>query len=310
MAIKCSLLGHKFSGTEVEEEREEQGSEVVITIEEVEVCERCGKRRVVSENKEVTSLAASDEGDPDTETEPGSESTAESDPAAETAEPDAQAPPPGPNMGAAEDDAELLDAGGDGDDAATVDDEPEPEPEPDIATAGETGVEDEPTGEDDGAVILDDDDEPEREPGEWPEDEAAPEDEAEPEPEAIERAATEAVEDTEEPEPAAESAETEEWPDEYGYEEESAKAPEVDWPEEDEGDDEEWEPGESLTQRVDSDVEPAGAATVTVPEGEFYCPECGFTTLVEESSLRAGDFCPSCHRGSLEHRAEDATRKE
>ena len=308
MAIKCSLLGHKFSGTEVEEEREEQGSEVVITIEEVEVCERCGKRRVVSENKEVTSLAASDEGESDAESESPPEPAAEPEPEAEAAETDAQAPPPGPDMSAAEDDAELLDAGGDSDDAATADDEPEPEPEPDIATAGETGVEDEPAAEDDGAVILDDDEEDEREPGEWPEDEAAPEAETEPEPEAIEQAATEAVEDSEEP--ATESAETEEWPDEYGYEEESAKAPEVDWPEEDEGDGEEWEPGESLTQRIDSDVEPAGAATVTVPEGEFYCPECEFTTLVEESSLRAGDFCPSCRRGSLEHRAEDATRKE
>jgi ssDNA-binding Zn-finger/Zn-ribbon topoisomerase 1 len=313
MGIKCSLLGHKFSGTEVEEEREEQGSEVVITIEEVEVCERCGKRRVVSENKEVTSLAASEEGEPDAEADPAAASAPEPEPdEPEAAETDAQAPPPGPDMNTAEDDAELLDAGGDGADTTTDDESaPGPEPEPDIATAGETGVEDEPTAEDDGAVILDDnDEEPEREPGEWPEDESAPEAESEPDPETIEQAATEAVEDSEDPEPAAGQAETEEWPDEYGYEEESATAPEVDWPEEDEGDGEDWEPGESLTQRIDSDVEPAGAATVTVPEGEFYCPECEFTTLVEESSLRAGDFCPSCHRGSLEHRAEDATRKE
>ncbi|RXK46304.1 DUF7093 family protein [Halorientalis pallida] len=310
MAIKCSLLGHKFSGTEVEEEREEQGSEVVITIEEVEICDRCGKRRVVSENKEVTSLATS--GETDAGAESGSPPEATPEPAPDepgTAE-TGSGPAPGPDMSAAEDDAELLDAGGDGADTATGDDgsdpatEPESEPEPDIATAGETEVDDEPTAGDDGAVILDDE-EPEREPGEWPEEDASAD---EPDPETIERAATEAVGDSEEP--AAEDAETEEWPDEYGYEEESAKAPEVDWPEEDEGDGEEWEPGESLTQRIDSDVEPAGAATVTVPEGEFYCPECEFTTLVEESSLRAGDFCPSCQRGSLVHRAEDATRKE
>jgi len=43
---------------------------------------------------------------------------------------------------------------------------------------------------------------------------------------------------------------------------------------------------------------------LTVPEGEFHCPECEFTTAVESSSLRAGDFCPECHRGALEHRAD------
>ena len=56
MGIKCSLLGHRFAETEVTEEREEQGSEVVVTIREVEQCDRCGAERVVSENKEVTSL--------------------------------------------------------------------------------------------------------------------------------------------------------------------------------------------------------------------------------------------------------------
>jgi len=102
-----------------------------------------------------------------------------------------------------------------------------------------------------------------------------------------------------------------EWPDEYGYEEESAAAPEVEWPEENTGDEEDWEPSENLTERIDAaEVEPAGAATATVPEGEFACPECGFRTSVEESSLRAGDFCPECRRAALEHRSDGETRKE
>jgi len=56
MGIKCSLFGHTFGEATVERDREEQGSEVVITIREVESCTRCGEIRVVSENKEVTSL--------------------------------------------------------------------------------------------------------------------------------------------------------------------------------------------------------------------------------------------------------------
>ena len=305
MAIKCSLLGHRFDGTEVEEEREEQGSEVVITIEEIEICDRCGERRVISENKEVTSLAASDQAESAPEPEPDSEPDAEPDLAESSGGDTGSEPAPGPDMDAAEDDAELLDAGGDTTDTATV---AEPDPEPDIATAGGTPVDDEPTAEDDGAVILGDDETPEREPGEWPEGAAPPEDEAEPGPEAIEGATTEAV--GESGDATVEDAGTDEWPDEYGYEEQSTNAPAVDWPEADDGGGEGWEPDENLTQRIDSDVEPAGTATVTVPEGEFYCPECEFTTLVEASSLRAGDFCPSCHRGNLEHRSEDATRKE
>ncbi|WP_336000956.1 DUF7093 family protein [Halorientalis halophila] len=310
MAIKCSLLGHKFDGTQVEEEREEEGSEVVITIKEVEICDRCGKRRVVSENKEVTSLAASSGADADAAPEPddaAGEEVADAGVDAETA------PSPGPDMTAAEDDAELLETSDDADDApagGAADPDgssaSDPDPDPDIPTAGEPAVDDDgPSAEDDDAVILDDD-EPERDPGEWPEDEAAPDEEAEPS--ADEDSEDAAAEETEVLTGDAESG-TEEWPDEYGYEEESAKAPEVDWPEEDESDDE-WEPSENLTQRIDADVEPAGAATVTVPDGEFHCTECDFTTLVEESSLRAGDFCPSCRRGTLEHRAEDATRKE
>lgn len=89
------------------------------------------------------------------------------------------------------------------------------------------------------------------------------------------------------------------------------------WPDDDEEEavDEEWVPDTtSVTETgteglpsVESEqptLERPGQAA-SVPEGEFHCPECGFTTDVESSSLREGDFCPECHRGALEHSTED-----
>ncbi|MFD1587764.1 hypothetical protein ACFR9U_12280 [Halorientalis brevis] len=302
MGIKCSLLGHDFSGSKVEEEREEQGSEVLITIKEVETCDRCGKQRVVSENKEVTSLEAAEDAAADDaeEIEDATDDDAE--------EPETGSSPSGvtptPDIDAAEDDAELIGEAEDEDEAPASDDsdaEQEPDHQPDPATTGEDEPDQSVTAADDDAVILgdDDDDEPDREPGEWPDDEPDHGVEADAESEST-------AEQNEE-----ETTTTEEWPDEFGHDEATKTAPEVEWPEEDEPAKSEWEPTENLTKQIDgADVEPAGSAAITVPEGEFECPECGFRTSVEESSLRAGDFCPDCHRGSLEHRAEDQTRKE
>ena len=292
MAIKCSLLGHQFTETEVEEERVEEGSEVVITVREVETCERCGKERVVAENKEVTSIAV--EGT--TGTGPDAADEAAGTPA------DVGRDDAGPNVDAAEDDAEFVGGGeSDGDDAATAG-----QRDVDVMTDAEqvagAGGADDVDASDDDAVILDDS-ETERDPGEWPgdsEDEQATEAEANAAAVAPDASA------------AAREGADEEWPDEYGYEEESsARADEVDWPEEDEGAGEEWTPTEDLTEGIDgAEVEAAGTASTTTPDGTFACPECGFTTSVEDSSLRAGDFCPDCRRGSLEHRASDETRKE
>ncbi|WP_277553873.1 DUF7093 family protein [Halobaculum limi] len=55
MGLRC-LLGHDFSEPRTETDREERGDEVITTITEVKECARCGETRVVSENKEVTSL--------------------------------------------------------------------------------------------------------------------------------------------------------------------------------------------------------------------------------------------------------------
>lgn len=67
MSLRCSLLGHKYGDAEIEREREEQGSEVVVTVREFEECSRCGNRKIITENKEVTALESSP---------PNSESTA------------------------------------------------------------------------------------------------------------------------------------------------------------------------------------------------------------------------------------------
>lgn len=87
-------------------------------------------------------------------------------------------------------------------------------------------------------------------------------------------------------------------------------------------DDSERQPGEwpdEPTETPDESSEPPGAAEVTTesstpdretPEFEepaadaetFACPECGFTTSIEGSSLRRGDACPECMDGYLETR--------
>ncbi|MFC7196247.1 hypothetical protein ACFQL4_19140 [Halosimplex aquaticum] len=50
--------------------------------------------------------------------------------------------------------------------------------------------------------------------------------------------------------------------------------------------------------------------SVTVPAGMFKCSECGFTTEADSSSLRAGDFCPECHRGTLLQREDESSPAE
>ena len=54
MGLTCSVLGHQFGERERSESRDEQGSEVIVTIQEIETCIRCGHEKVVTESKEVT----------------------------------------------------------------------------------------------------------------------------------------------------------------------------------------------------------------------------------------------------------------
>jgi hypothetical protein len=269
MSLKCSIFGHKYTEPDVERERDEQGSEVVITIRELESCERCGHTRVVSENKEVTTLETPDV---------GAEGAAPDD------EPAAEAPSRG-SMGDEADDAGTVEGSAHADvaeatDAEIIDEEPVPDAEGGSVAggsaegaaqegdhhpadeviqdaggsggqAGEADQEQDGVDEDDGVILESDAEgvEPEsRQPGEWPQDSG----------------------DEQEPDWVSETEHT---------------APTVD----DGG----------------PDIESAGSA-VTVPEGEFFCGECGFTTEVESSSLRAGDFCPECHQGTLDHRSGGA----
>ena len=250
MSIKCSVIGHKYSETEVEREREEQGSEVVITIQERETCERCGKTRIVSENKEVTAIETPsdiagdmlDDGDSEADEAMGADGEAAGGSDDGAVDPEA-------------DDAEILDddtgasAGGNselGNPSTEVsvteaeEDEPPLDAEEPVASDPEA---------DDGMIIDGDEDDSvadDRQPGEWPD----------------------------EPE--------------------------------DDGDD--WTPETVASKSEDdeesSEVEPFGGNAVTVPNGQFRCPECDFTTDVASSSLRAGDFCPECHKGALINTAE------
>ncbi|KOX93597.1 hypothetical protein AMS69_06625 [Haloarcula rubripromontorii] len=283
MGLKCSVLGHKYGETTVEREREEQGSEVVITIQERETCERCGNTRIVSENKEVTAIEtpsdiASDLVEDESESETtSSESSPADEPAAGTSEP--------------------TDEGAEGSDGWDSVDDP-------VEAPGDTGLDDTDGGEPvdpsaDDAEIIDDSDEGDEESGDVELDEPSttvdvPDAESE---EPVTEDETDPEKDDglilgeeEESEPAGDDRQPGEWPDEPG----------------DDGDG--WSPE---TMPVDtgaddnSSVEPTSDSAVTVPEGEFACPECGFTTEVESTSLRAGDFCPECHKGSLITRDEE-----
>ncbi|MFC6992636.1 hypothetical protein ACFQH3_13320 [Haladaptatus sp. GCM10025707] len=184
MSLKCSLLGHRYGELEVEREREERGSEVVVTVREIEVCERCGGTQVRSEAKEITS-AESPAGEPEpVPDEPDvivTDDLADEDAAEDgfdhedasafdhedetnASEADAVEPPADPS----EEDVEIID---DHEDAGVGHDT-----SPDLEDIETESTFDELDAEtDDGVILTDEPDEPEREPGAWP-DEPARED--------------------------------------------------------------------------------------------------------------------------------------
>jgi len=321
MSLKCSVLGHSFGETEVERDREEQGSEVVITIREVETCERCGTERTVSENKEVTAIETPDDGvvggagdDPSASAEAASDDGGD----VPGAEPDEASTADGPiddepsGDGAAEIvDAEpsaesTADADGDpsvaGDAVAAAEgDDAAPDAAPGDDADGGADVAEAPVDADQGAEILN------AEADEPVDDELADPTVGDPELE----------EDEPEPEPEPDEADDAVFIDEADGEDDDGddRAP-GEWPDEGDGDagsDEEWAPDVGTEQPSQGpEVRQNSGVSVTVPEGQFRCPECGHTTPVKSSSLRAGDFCPECHRGTLinEPAAEDGTRKE
>jgi len=282
MGLKCSVLGHKYGETTVEREREEQGSEVVITIQERETCERCGNTRIVSENKEVTAIEtpsdiASDLVEDESESETAeTESPPEDEPADSAVEPTDEGTERSDGWDSVDDpvkapgDSGVGDNGGDdepvdpsADDAEIIDDS-DSEGSGDVELDKPTTTVDVPDAESEEPVTEDETD-PEKDDGLILGEEA-------------------------ESESTGDDRQPGEWPDEPG----------------DDGDG--WSPEtmpvDSGTDD-DSGVESTSDSAVTVPEGEFACPECGFTTEVESTSLRAGDFCPECHKGSLITRGEE-----
>jgi predicted RNA-binding Zn-ribbon protein involved in translation (DUF1610 family) len=85
MGLKCRLLGHAYGEPEVERDREEQGDEVVVTIREVQACERCGDEQVVSQNKEVTAIRSPEDVGLDESAPTQSDQAAPDDPGASAA---------------------------------------------------------------------------------------------------------------------------------------------------------------------------------------------------------------------------------
>ncbi|MFC7074005.1 hypothetical protein ACFQJ7_02380 [Halovenus rubra] len=271
MSYKCSIFGHKYADSEVERERQEDGNEVIITVRETESCKRCEETRVVSENKEVTTLETA------------------ADIVGTDIEDDNESPEPTANS-----------------DVASPSSPSETGQESTVTDTGDTTQHTQGTGatvseeidpEEDDAVILeqesDDEDDEDREPGEWPEESTGDDNSDE--------------DDTDWPEESTEDHNSDEddtdWPEE-STEDDNGDEEDIDWPEESTGSgDPDWE--------LPTDIEPhpetegptrgSGSETLTIPEGEFFCSECEFTTSVESSSLRAGDFCPECHKGTLGH---------
>ncbi len=277
MVLRCSLLGHDFGEPEIEREREERGSEVVVTVREYETCARCGEVRVVSESTEVTSLPVEPESAADSD---DTEAVAE---AASAAVPDDTA-----------ENAELLEA----DESVEPDVEETPPAE---ATEPDVPTDDDGAPITDDAEILEADDEPddgrahgewpasddvgppvgaENEPSSWPEADDSSEDESAVDAESI--ADDEPVED----EPIDDDAVF------VDAEEERARPT----------------PGAGVT---DSGTGIASAQSAPAPgesrstdpvAAEYFCPRCSFVAPATRGSLRQGDICPECRKGYLGER--------
>ena len=82
MSLRCSLTGHDWGETEVEMESDERDGEIAVTEREFQVCERCGERRVLSENTEVRALGEEGSGEASTSAHSEEFTTDETDDAA------------------------------------------------------------------------------------------------------------------------------------------------------------------------------------------------------------------------------------
>lgn len=296
MVLRCSLLGHDFGESDVEREREERGSEVVVTVREYEECTRCGDVRVVSESTEVTSL---------THDEAASIPDDESVPPAELDDADLDVPPEIDEIG---DDAEILED--DVDDAGDVPDPVEVEasddgahaitdrPEPSTGDASADSIEEveDPTKDDapmtdDGEILEDGRVDDDRAPGEWPDtDDVGPpvgmENEPASWPDAGPSDGSEATDDHATVEDDVEPVDDAVFVD---ANDQSAPEPPV---------------TDSGTGIASAQSAPTpGKSTPTDPVAtEYFCPNCSFVAPGTRGSLRPGDICPECRRGYLGER--------
>ena len=302
MSLRCSLLGHDYGDAEIEREREEEGTEVVVTVREFKECDRCGERSVVSENKEVTALETptADAG--------GSSGAGSSGTTSDTGGAG------GGNAGTA------SAAGGPTTDRTTDSAGARPTADSGTSPAVENDFEAPQTAEEDDGVILEDDDDDEsggeRHPGQWPDEDAN--------------------QSSEDSDADPENRGPREWPDvgreDEGYDAEPSDGEHADvqfggglTPESasDSDDDDEAEfvnaEGDTLQAQGSTDdttsggqrkLSPNFTAGASAPsmsgpsedpdvDAEFVCPECDFRAAVADSSMRAGDICPECRRGYL-----------
>ena len=265
MAITCSLLGHDFGEAEVEREREERGSEVVTSVREVAVCERCGAERILSENTEVTSVVSPSE-------------------------------PPTDGAAAPEADADRRADADDSAMSAGASDSPD---SPESADAAESAEFEDYDAEDDDAVILTDDPD-QRDYGDWPSesgqeyrpwdpDTLVRDEEDDDGPTIAEMLGEEAADEDDLAED--EDGDGSEDGDETGDGDVDPTANES-------ANGQRLDTGAEVLDADSTPVEPAAGPSST-PGANYRCSVCGFSVDARGSSYRPGDSCPSCHSGYL-----------
>lgn len=328
MVLRCSLLGHDYGEPDVESEREERGSEVVVTVQEYEECSRCGEKHVLSENTEVTSLT--------TKTDAGA-LPHDPDPDVSTLETDTTENDEITDAEIVDEDVEIIDANvpsgatADAGDTRAVDVDA-PETEPSTAATADSDVEiDLPTDEngdpvtDDGEILEDGPElDRDRDHGEWPDsDDVGPPIGAESEPAEWP--------DTDEADLESDTGYGDLGPDEPVDDaiilENDSSSGGVDVGSAVDGSSAAVTDAGSVTaepiaeshaatesdpttgldtgieraQSAPTPTESASTSDADVP-AEFYCPQCDFVAGDNRGSLRAGDICPECRKGYLSER--------
>lgn len=310
MGLRCSLLGHDYGESTTERDREEQGGEVIVEERELQVCSRCGKEKVLSENTEVRTLQADPQSSDLDAGAPGPESTepAFSEPAGSSVSPGgstasdvSESTPSEHAPPADEDDAVILEDDPDEDqDRRAWPDEAQQEAMSETADTGDSGPEPEPwpeqEGEDEGFDAKPggggDAGDVDFSGGLTPES-AEPDDAGD---EGFVEAPGEPTADTSSTD--ASGAGT--WSDSRSDAASgslSGSPPKA---------------GRDAGEPEIESVEDAGftsAGPVNPPSGStddgnsvLVCPECGFERRAARASLRAGDICPECKKGYLAER--------